>query len=160
MSNSVLRLYTLISLSVMLGLLVSIYPLSPAFNSLRPELLCLLVIYWVTNLPLRLGIFFSASVGLMQDLVEGVVWGAHAAGLAMVAYVCIRAYQRIKNYSVWHQALWIFVFVGIHQIIVNWFQGLAGYRQPPLDLLISTAISALFWPLLHFGFNRIVLRLR
>lgn len=159
MARSVVRLYSLIAASVALGLLFSVYPLDPGFNSLRPELLCLLVIYWVTNLPLRLGVFFATAIGLLQDIVEGVVWGAHAAALAMVAYVCIRAYQRIKNYSVWHQALWIFVFVGIHQVIVNWFQGMAGYRQPPIDLLISTAISALFWPLIYLGINRIALRL-
>lgn len=159
MAHSVLRIYTLVGISVALGLLVSVYPLDPSFNSLRPEVLCLLVIYWVTHLPLRLGIFFAAAIGLLQDIVEGAVWGAHATGLAIVAYVCIRAYQRIKNYSVWHQALWIFVFVGIHQVLVNWFQGVAGYRQLPVDLVISTAISALFWPLVYLGVNRIVFRL-
>ncbi|WNO09575.1 rod shape-determining protein MreD [Teredinibacter sp. KSP-S5-2] len=135
-------------LTTLVGLLAAIFPLSSSLKPLRPELLCLLVIYWVIWAPQKVGILYAWLVGLVQDIVEGVVWGGHAMALALVAYVCVVSYQRIRSYSVWHQSLWVFVLVGVHQVVVNWIQGLAGYHSPAQVLLLSILSSAMFWPLL------------
>lgn len=129
--------------------------MSPSYSSLRPELVCLLVIYWVTNLPQYMGVIYAWSVGLAQDVIAGGVWGGHAMALAIVAYICLVSFQRIKNYSVWHQSLWVFILVGLHQVIVNWIQGLLGYRSDPFHVILSTTISAMFWPVLYIGVTRI-----
>ncbi len=151
---------TLIVSSLIIGLFTAIFPFSEMFSDLRPELICLLVIYWITNSPQHFGVIFAWSIGVVQDVVEGVVWGAHGLALATVAYICIVAYQRIKNYSVWHQTIWIFVLVGFHQVIVNWVQGLAGYDATPKELLLSAMVSALFWPVLFILMFRIRLKYR
>ncbi len=148
-------LLTLVAITFILAIFVAIYPFSDVFTELRPEFVCLLVIYWVTNVPQNFGVLFAWCVGLIQDVVEGIPWGAHAMALAIVAYVCLVAYQRIKNYSVWHQTLWVFVLVGFHQVIVNWVQGLAGYDTTPKTLLLSAMVSALFWPILFISIMRI-----
>jgi len=147
--------YSLLFLSLVAGIFVSIFPLPASVSGLRPELLCLLVVYWVTTAPQYFGVFFAWMVGMVQDVVEGVTWGGHASALAIVAYICLVAYQRIKNYSVWHQTLWVFVLVGFHQVMVNWVQGLAGYRATPMELILSTSVSALFWPALFYCITRI-----
>lgn len=146
--------------SILLGLLIAVYPISPELSSIRPEIICLLVIYWVTNLPQHVGIVYAWCIGFFQDIVEGTVWGAHAMALAIVAYICVMAYQRIKNYSVWHQTIWIFVLVGFHQVNVNWIQSMAGYHSSTLCLILSTAVSALCWPLVYFVIRRLQLLYR
>lgn len=142
--------------SIFLGLVFAVFPLPVKAGALRPEFICLLCIFWVTNMPQYVGIFYAWCIGLMQDIVEGTVWGAHAMALAIVAYICIMAYQRIKNYSIWHQALWIFVLVGFHQVIVNWIQSMAGYHNDTVSLLVSTAISAVFWPLVFVLISKLL----
>lgn len=155
MPRSRTGLYTLVFLSLALGMMVAIYPLSTSFSALRPELVCLLIIYWVTHTPQYFGVLFAWTVGLTQDILEGVTWGGHALALSIVAYICLVAYQRIKNYSVWHQTLWVFVLVGFHQVIVNWVQSIAGYKSSPTALVLSAIVTALFWPPVYVGLSRI-----
>lgn len=147
--------YVIVIISLCIAMFVAIYPMSDRYSELRPELLCLLVIYWVTHAPQNFGVLFAWSVGLAQDVIEGVAWGAHAMALSIVAYICLVAYQRIKNYSVWHQSIWVFIFVGFHQVTVNWVQGLAGYDATPKELILSAMVSALFWPVLFVSLMRI-----
>lgn len=154
------RFYLVALTSFAIALLIAIYPLSTGYSGLRPEFVCLLVIYWLISAPQYFGVFFSWMIGMAQDLIEGIVWGGHALALSIVAYICMVAYQRIKSYSLWHQTLWVFVLVGFHQVTVNWIQGLAGYRATPADLILSTIVSALFWPPLYLGMGRLRLRYR
>jgi len=120
----------------------------------------MLVVYWIMHSPQHIGMTFAWCVGLFQDIAEVTVWGAHAMALTILAYICLMSYQRIRNYSVWHQSLWIFVLVGTHQVVVNWVQGIAGYRTPVHLLLLPTIMSALCWPLMSFMLHRIRLRYR
>ncbi|WP_075187301.1 rod shape-determining protein MreD [Teredinibacter haidensis] len=147
-------------ISLLIGLLIAVFPLPTDIAYLRPEVVCMLVAYWVMQSPQHLGMFFAWSVGLVQDIVEATVWGAHALALTLLAYICLMSYQRIRNYSVWHQSMWIFILVGTHQVVVNWVQGIAGYRSPTQLLLLPTIMSALCWPLIVFIFHRIRVRYR
>lgn len=147
--------YGLVVASILAGVFVAIFPFPSRFSGLRPELLCLLVVYWVVTSPQYFGVFSAWLVGLAQDVIEGVTWGGHALALAIVAYICLVAQQRIRNYSVWHQTLWVFVLVGFHQVIVNWVQSLAGYHANPMELILSATISALFWPPMSFVITRV-----
>ncbi len=155
MQSSRTGLYVLLVITIVFGLLVAIFPLSSNVASIRPELLCLIVIYWVTTTSQQFGVLFAWLVGLIQGVLEGVVWGGHALALAIVAYICLAAYQRIKNYSIWHQTLWIFVLVGFHQVMHNWVQSLAGYKASPVSLILSAIVTALCWPIVYVVLHRI-----
>lgn len=152
--------YSMVTASVVIGLFASIIPLPIDYAVLRPELLCLLVIYWVLSAPQHLGVSFAFLVGLAQDLIEHTVWGAHALALVLVAYICINSYQRMISYSVRHQAMWVCILIGVHQVVVNWVQSMAGYHAPVAMLLASTVVSALLWPPLQLGLRRLRLSLR
>lgn len=160
MQNSPVAFFVIVALSCLVALLVAVFPLPYAYAALRPELVCLLILYWVMFAPEYVGVSVAFFVGLLQDVVEGTVWGAHALALAVLAYICLVSYQRIRSYSLWHQALWVFVLVGTHQVLVNWVQGLAGYHAPVSQMLIPTIISALCWPLVIYSLNRLRRRYR
>ena len=113
---SSLPVFLVFLVSLLAALLVAVYPLSPAVSVYRPELLCLVVIYWVLHSPHQLGVGVAWCVGLLQDLVEDGVWGGHALALALVAYIGIMSYRRLRTYSMTQQMFWVFVFVGIHQL--------------------------------------------
>lgn len=152
--------YVFFCITGLVAVLLSIYPIPHQYAALRPELVCLLVVYWVINYPQYFGVITAWLMGLLLDVVHSTVWGAHALGMAVVAYICLSAYQRIRSYSLWQQTLWVFVFVGIHQVIVNWVLGLNGYHKPTYIILVSTAVSALSWPLLYLSFLRLRRRYR
>ena len=150
-----LAFYVILLMSLFLAFVIAIYPLPAELNYFRPEFICLLVILWTITDPEHLGLVFAFVVGLAQDLLEQSVWGGHAMALTIVALVCQMSGFRIKSYSVWHQSMWVFVLVGIHQVLVNWVQSLAGYTAQTRWILTSTAISALLWPVVHLLLRRI-----
>ncbi|MFT7562142.1 MAG: rod shape-determining protein MreD [Flavobacteriales bacterium] len=152
--------YTVVTLTIILAYFGSIYPIATEYQILRPELVCLLVIYWVMSVPLHLGVSFAFFVGLFQDLIEQSVWGAHALALTFVAYFCARSYKRIKGLAVWQQSVWVFVLVGMHQVLVNIVLGFAGYNTAPRDLLISVVVTSLTWPVLMLVILRVRLAYR
>lgn len=150
-----IALYSFIAISLFFALLAAVFPVPWDYALLRPELVCLVILYWVMYAPEHVGVSVAFFTGWLQDVVEGSIWGAHALALAILAYIGLVSYQRIRNYSVWHQALWIVVLVGSHQVLVNWVQGLAGYQVPVVYMLVPTIISALCWPLVCYGLNRL-----
>lgn len=147
MSNSV-PFSLLFFTTICFGLLAAIYPLSPPVSVFRPEWICLIMIYWVLHTPNHIGIGIAWTVGLFQGVLEGSVWGGHAFALAAVSYVCLMSYRRLRSYSLTQQSFWIFIFVGLHQMFVNWFQGFEGYADAPRQMLLSSLVTAAFWPLL------------
>lgn len=138
----------LLLVSLFVSLLVAIYPLPSSLSVYRPELVSLVVIYWVLYKPNHIGVGIAWCVGLLQDIVEDSVWGGHALALAFVAYICLMSYRRLRSYSLSQQTFWIFVFVGIHQLFVNWIQSLDGYGSPARYMTISALVTAAFWPIL------------
>ena len=99
--------------SILLALLLSIVDLPQQYVWLRPELVCLVVLYWVLYTPQRIGLGIAWLVGLAQDVVEASVWGAHAPALCLVAYIVQASYQRLCAHSPWQQCFgclcwWVF----------------------------------------------------
>ncbi len=140
---------------ILLALLVSVFPIPPQYQTIRPEFICLILIYWIIFTPQRIGMVYAACVGLLQDIAAGAVWGAHMMALVIVSYICILSYQRFQSYSIWHQSLWVFVLIGMHQSVVNWIQGLNGYSSDVAALIVSTLVTALFWPVVFLLMSRL-----
>jgi len=148
-----LNLYFVIALSFLVALLLSVYPLPMDMRWWRPEFVLLVAIYWIFFMPLTVSFTLLCTLGLFQDLLEGVPFGQHSLGLVIVAYVCILSYQRVRNFSIWRQSAWIFVLVGIAQLTDNWVQGMAGRPLSGAQFLYPALTSALLWPACHWWLN-------
>ncbi len=148
-----------LTLSVFMAMLVSVFPLPHALQWYRPEFMALLIIYWVLHFPQRVGIGLAWLIGLALDIVEDGVWGANALAFAVIAYVCLMSYRRLRSYTLTQQTAWVFVFIGIYQLFYNWVQSLDGVAASMQMMLISNLITATCWPILilclsRFGVDR------
>jgi rod shape-determining protein MreD len=137
-----------IVLTLVVALWLSIVPLPPWAQWGRPEFVAMVVLYWMMAMPERIGIGSAWLLGLVQDIVEGSVLGEHALALAVLAYLVLNLYQRMRMFTPLQQAAVIFVFIGMHQLLCHWVQALAGASSSSLLLLMPALISALLWPLL------------
>ena len=79
---------------------------------------------------------------------EGALLGQHALALVLVGYVCLLSYQRLRNYAAWQQAAWLFVLVGVQQLVGNWVNSLSGHEYYGLGFLWPALTSDLCWPLI------------
>lgn len=136
-----------IVLTLLVALLLSVMPLPLWAQWGRPEFVAIVLLYWVIALPQRVGIIVAWVVGLAQDIVEGVPLGQNALALAVLAYVALLLYQRLRMYTPLQQAGVIFVLVGLNQLLCNWVQTMTGTVSPNLQFLLPAVVSALLWPI-------------
>ncbi|MCR8921585.1 rod shape-determining protein MreD [Dasania sp. GY-MA-18] len=135
-----------IVVSIVLALLLSIMPMPFWAQWGRPEWLAMVLIYWVIALPERVGIGIAWLSGLVLDIIEGTPLGQNAFALAVIAYVALVLYQRMRMYTPWQQAGVLFILIGVHQLIGHWVQTLIGVISPNLLFLLPALVSALLWP--------------
>lgn len=136
-----------IAVTIAVALLLTVLPLPLWAQWGRPEFVAIVLLYWVIALPQRVGIIIAWSVGLVQDIVEGVPLGQNALALAVLAYVALLLYQRLRMYTPLQQAGVIFVLIGLNQLLCNWVQTLTGTVSPNLQFLLPAVVSALLWPI-------------
>jgi len=152
------NLYIVIGFSLLIALILSVYPLPMDMRWWRPEFVLVVAIYWIFFMPLTVSFLFLCTLGLFQDLLEGVPFGQHSLSLVIVGYICILSYQRVRNFSIWRQSAWVFVLVGIAQLTDNWVQGMAGRPLSGIQFLYPALTSALIWPLCCSWLNRFTQR--
>lgn len=149
-----------IGFSFIIALVLSIFPLPLSWGWFRPEFVALVAIYWAVVFPQYFGIGYAWVIGMIQDVVEYSLLGQHALSLIAVVYICHLSYQRIRNYALWQQAAWVFIFVGIHQLFWNWVHSLQGSAADPAQFLLPALASALAWPMLLIVMEWVRLRFR
>jgi rod shape-determining protein MreD len=150
----------LIASTFLIAFILTAIPFSFEWRWFRPEFIVLLVIYWAMFAPQYFGLTAAWCMGLVQDLLEFSPLGFNALGMMLIAYISHLVYQRIRNYLLWHQALWVFVLVGVFQIFSNWIGGFMGKSVSSPVFLIAAGISAFLWPLLVMVLGRLMIRLR
>jgi rod shape-determining protein MreD len=144
----------------LVALILSVYPLPAALRWWRPEFVLLVSIYWIYVFPLSMSLVFLCAVGLFQDLLEVAPLGQHSLALVIVAYICIQSYQRVRNFALWKESCWVFLLVSLAQLPTNWVQGMAGRPLSGVFFLASPLISALVWPLVRMGLDRLSIHYR
>lgn len=138
--------YVFVLLSILAALVLSLAPLPLSMSIARPEWLALMVIFWVLHIPERFGVFSAWCLGLVLDGLEGTLLGMHALAFAIIAYIALKLYQRVRMYALWQQALLVFALVLIKQLLNQWVFSLVGYPIRDLGFLLPALTSALIWP--------------
>src|SRR5579862_350931 len=90
-------------LSVLATLVLTVFPLPPWLDVLRPPFLVLAVLYWSINSPRTGGIALGFFAGLTLDVFQGPILGQHALALALVTYIAVREHQRIRSKPAFQQ---------------------------------------------------------
>lgn len=145
----------LIAASFIVAFTLMVIPMSPDLRWCRPEFIVLLVIYWTMYAPQHFGLGTVWLLGLFQDVLELSLLGLNAIGMLLIAYILHMVYQRLRNYVFWHQALWVFVLVGVFQLFSNWLSGFMGYSASSPVFLLSAVFSGLLWPFLVILLGRL-----
>jgi len=126
-----------------------ILPIPHDWQWLRPEWLMLVLIYWIFALPQSIGIFTGFSVGLVMDVLDGVLLGQYALTMVVVAFLARLLRNRLRLFPFWQQAVVILVLVGFGDLILLLVQWLIGH--PPRSPLywMSTISSVICWPWIY-----------
>lgn len=136
----------IVLLTFAVALLLAIFPLPADMAWARPEWVGMVLIYWTIALPERIGLWTAFLAGLLVDGVAGTLLGQHAFALSLISWAVLLTYQRLRMFAAWQQAFFVFVLIGMHQLLIHWLQSLQGIATPSLKFLLPAATSALMWP--------------
>jgi rod shape-determining protein MreD len=145
-------------LSALVALILTVLPLPPWLDVLRPAFLVLAVLYWSVNAPRAGGIAFGFFAGLMLDVFQGPVLGEHALALALITYIAVREHQRIRSKPAIQQALFVLMALIVYEVVLFMIDGWTGHPVVSPLRWVHTLTGALIWPvaaaILAYGAGR------
>ena len=145
-------------LAAVVALILTVLPLPPWLDVLRPAFLVLTVLYWSVNAPRTGGIAFGFFAGLMLDVFQGPVLGEHALALSIVTYIAVREHQRIRSKPAIQQAMFVFVALVFYELVLFMVDGWTGHPVTSPLRWVHTFTGALIWPpaaaILAYGAGR------
>ena len=147
------KIYLPVVLSFLLAFSFMIIPVGHSLKWFRPDLVSLVLIYWVSNLPNRVGIFFAFMVGLAFDLLSGMLFGSMGLTLAVVAFLTMNLRLRLRIYRHWQKFMVVMLLIAFSQLIRLWIQILAGHSPASFLYWFSSITSALVWPFVYLVLN-------
>lgn len=148
--NGVIILFTLL-----IAVMASIMPLPLSVDAFRPDWVLIVLMYWCMALPGRVNIITAWVMGFLLDVLLGSVLGVHAAAMAIAVYIVAENFQKIRNFSIWQQALITGVLAALYHLIVFWLQRFlidASFLTSYLYPVISTIV---LWPWVFYLLRKV-----
>lgn len=112
----------IILLTLLIALMATITPMPISVDAFRPDWVLIVLVYWCLALPTKVNIFTAWIMGILLDVLLGSVLGVHAFAMAFSIYIVVGNFQKIRNFSVWQQALIIGVLSAQYNLMVFWIQ--------------------------------------
>jgi rod shape-determining protein MreD len=138
-----------IVITLIVALLLTVLPLPEWARPFRPQWYTLALIYWVMALPQRVGVGSSWLLGITVDLLTESLFGLHALGLSIIAFIIIKLHQRIRVFPLWQQSLTVFLMLLLEQFLTSWILGFTGQPLPSPAYWSAPVVGMLLWPWLY-----------
>ncbi|GAA0811833.1 rod shape-determining protein MreD [Colwellia asteriadis] len=145
----------IIIFSLLVALMASIMPMPLAFDAFRPDWVLIVLVYWCLALPSKINIITAWLMGFLLDVLLGSTLGIHAAAMALTMYIVVVNFQKIRNFSVWQQALIIGVLAALYHLIVFWLQRFLSDAVFLPSYLYPVITSIILWPWVFLLLRRV-----
>ncbi len=136
----------IIFLSFLVAFMLTAMPLPEWATFWRPAWVALVLIYWVMALPNRIGIGTAWVLGLLIDVLQGTILGLNAMSYALLAFLIIKSYQRIRVYSLVQQSAIVGFLMSFYLLLSLWVQSLTGSPEISWMYWMSAFTNMLLWP--------------
>lgn len=133
-----------IALSLLAALLFNGLPWHGIWLALRPDMVALVLLYWCTHKPHRIGIGIAWAIGILADVADASLFGQHALSYAVLAFGGIVLHRRVQMFDLRQQTLQVFLLLLLSYVVyaaVHW--QIKDYVA--WEYLIGSATSALLW---------------
>ena len=142
---------TFIVLSVLVALFLNALPWEGVWLVLRPDFVALVMLYWCTHTPLRVGIGLSWAAGMLADVADASLFGQHALAYTLLAFGGVVLHRRLQMFDLRQQTtqvLGIFALTYGVYVLVHW--QVSGYVM--WSYLLGCLTSTLLWAPLSIMF--------
>ncbi|MGL5285061.1 MAG: rod shape-determining protein MreD [Aeromonas sp.] len=133
-------------LTILLALSLSILPLPIQLAPFRPDWLSMVLLYWALALPHRVNVGSAWGAGLLLDVLLGSTLGVRAMAMGITVYLAAFQFQKIRNFSVWQQALIVGALTFVGKATVFWAEHLFTRANLNFVYFWSTLSTMFLWP--------------
>ena len=147
-----LLLVLVVVLSLILGMLLELLPLSSLLHGWVAPWLLILVVFWSLHLPALLGVGTAWIIGLFCDAATSAPLGSHALIFTLASALTLGARRLLLSYSVMQQAFWMaLIALAQHGALML----ISGQGANSLFAFVQVALSSMLaWVVLHVLFYR------
>ncbi len=100
-----------IASSVLVALLLNALPWEGIWLVLRPDFVAVVMLYWCTHKPYRLGIGLSWAVGILSDVNDASLFGQHALSYTVLEFGVVVFSRRIRMFDLREQTTQVFLIL-------------------------------------------------
>ena len=133
-------------LTLVVGFLGNLLPLSGVALALRPDFLALVLLYWCIREPRMISVGIAWCLGLLMDVGDGTVLGQHALAYAVLAYAAEYFRRRVLRFPLWQQAAQVAVLLLLCAGLVLLVRVMGGAPLPRWTYAVGPLTGALLWP--------------
>jgi rod shape-determining protein MreD len=144
--------------SIVVALLLGLFPLPAAIAGLRPYWIGLTVAYWLLEEPDRAGLGFAFFIGLIADFAFGSLLGEQALRLTILAFILQRFRARLRFFPLSQQSLAIGALLLNDRIVTATLHFALGEPLPDPLSWIAPAIGMVLWAPLFWLFDSLRLK--
>ena len=140
----------LMVVSLVLAMMLYAMPLPTLIGFGRPEWVSLVLVYWAIFLPARLGPGVAWLVGLVIDVLHGMLLGKNALAMLILVFLAQCLHKRLQMFPAIQQAGIVFILIGLQLLVLHWIDSVTGQSVRTMWFLLPAATSALFWVPMYF----------
>jgi rod shape-determining protein MreD len=137
-----------ILLTLAFGFVGNLLPFAGVAETLKPDFLALMLLYWCIQAPRYVGVGTAWMLGLLMDVGDATLFGQHALAYAVLAYGAEYFRRRVLRFPVWQQAAQVAVLLGLCATIVLLIRVAGGAPLPRWTYAVPPLSGALLWPAL------------
>ena len=141
-----------IASSVLVALFLNGLPWEGMGLILRPDFVAVVMLYWCTHKPLRVGIGLTWAVGILADVADASLFGQHALAYTLLAFGGVMLHHRLKMFNLRQQTTHVFIVLALTYAVyalVHW--QVSGYMVWPY--FFGCLTSTLLWAPLSLMFQ-------
>lgn len=97
-----------IALSLFVAVILEWLPWAGWALALRPDFVALVLLYWCTHKPHRIGIGIAWMLGIFVDVADASLFGQHALAYSVLAFGGIVLHRRVQMFSLREQSIHVF----------------------------------------------------
>jgi rod shape-determining protein MreD len=137
-----------IILSLMVGLVLNLLPLQGGMLMLRPDFVALVLIFWGTYQPQRVGMSIAFVMGLLMDVGNSSMFGQHALAYSVMIFIALLLRRRIHIFGLLKQAPQVGLLLLFTQVIILLTELLKRADFPGWHYFLASFIGMLLWPMI------------
>jgi rod shape-determining protein MreD len=145
----------IILLTLLIALMASIMPMPLSVDAFRPDWVLVTLLYWSLAMPSKVNVITAWVMGFILDVLLGSILGIHAAAMAVSVYIIVVNFQKIRNFSLWQQAIIVGFSAALYHLIVFWLQRFLGDVVFLPSYLYPVITTIILWPWLFLLLRRI-----